>query len=313
MQQKIKNWILFVLYTLALLLIGFFIRSRIAPSPAARLSLADTTVQRSSDPIHTVTYSPGDLGGAWDGYIGMFQLDAVNLSIGGKSVPLDLALKARETTVEALIAQAFADARTGVCTRADWEDKGLSRFDFRYDNFDMTVTQDVCKTPTREKITVQDVAFYPAGTAAAQGIGQYLYDKDGSLIDRYAEDWGLTIQAAAVTSSAVILDITQKKGQQIGTIVADHYSLLGKDGTSQGPEKICTAEEFGPLLTLDAPITLNGKTQLTIDWSAAYGSLPAGEYTLALTFRDDFTQQDLHPLMEDYEDQTRLFVPFTVK
>ena len=313
MGHEIVKWLRVVLYSIVLLLLGFFIRGRCTSlSQVQHLSLVNSTIQKSTSPTSTTTYSPDLLGNAWDGYIKLIKIDQVNLSIDNTLVSLADALKSGKITVEELIAQAFTDARTGVCSRADWENKGLSRFDFRYKNFDMTITLDVYKTPLREKISVLALSFYPAGDATSHGVGQYIYDKNGNLIDRYSEDWGLDIQVTTVTPTTISLDITQLNGQQIGIIVVSHYCLLGKDANVQGPEKICTGEEFGQLSTLDAPITTNGKTKLDIDWSMVYGTLPSGEYTLTLSIQDEFSQEDVHPLMENYEENTRLFIPFIV-
>lgn len=309
---KKAQWLRVAIFLLVFFL-GFGIGSLLHRENRANVSLNASTIQAAHNSICSTIYPPEELSNAWNGTIELVGIDQVFLSVNGRKVVLIDAVKNGEVTPEELIAQAFIDARTGVCTRADWEDKGLSRFDFHYPAFDLAITMDVCKTAKREKISVLALTFYPAGKAASYGVARYIYDQAGQQIDRYAEDWGVEVQVSNVIPTSVSLTIKQKNGQETGTIVATHYSLLGENAALPGPEMICTGEEARRLSELETTIAPNDTTQLTIDWTALYGPLPAGEYTLALSIQDIFDSAVISPLTEDYEDHTRIFVPFAVQ
>lgn len=109
-------------------------------------------------------------------------------------------------------------------------------------------------------------------------------DADGIPLDPF----GVTLSVKDVTPTGLTLVCTQSGGSPSGTLqtaaafrldqnVYDHWlyldTILGKD------------EEY-VWDTVSYTIPRDGKTELVLDWSDLYGTLPAGSYRLAKGISD---------------------------
>ena len=227
----------------------------------------------------------------------------VMIALDGKLLALEDALKSGQITPEEIIAYAQLDARDNYCFEYATSKNGLTKLVYNYyDQFDLVVVYDVYETPDGKQHLIKQLYLCPYydGRRISFGYGD---------IDR--EDWGLTFEPAAVTSTGLTLRVTQKHGQQIGTLHIAEYALV--DQTTQLTLK---TEDTDPFTSLNGQpgyiIDANGVTDIKLDWSAVHGDLPSGTYTLVLHVFDEYDESQVHPLMKNFEDSQMHYVAFSV-
>ena len=76
-------------------------------------------------------------------------------------------------------------------------------------------------------------------------------------------------------------------------------------GDLDGAQEVCFVE-----LTPAQPLTMEGTTQVTLRWAQPQ---ERGDYLLRLSLHDNFTQQDIPPLSQDFHEYQTYYVEFQIK
>lgn len=302
--------IAFLLCVISIVL-GFFLGSR---GSAASLSLVNSTIQKAASANQLSSYAPTEFPGSGAAAVYLYGIDDVELQIGSRHFSLLSALSSGKLSSEDVVHQAFWDAAQGLCNRTEISRYGLSRYRFHYPNFELCITRDVFESATGGKYPIFSIAFYLPGEGVSSELEQYLYAEDGTMVDTRAEDWGLQFSVEEAGAKHILLNVVQKKGQQIGTLTVKRYHIYRTDGvhrTEQNP--VCTADEEEKLRQ-EYPISSNAQTDISLDWEKLYGSLPSGDYELHLMIEDVYDKtQPRSPLQQNYTDTQRYVVPFHVE
>lgn len=231
------------------------------------------------------------------------DLKDVHLETEAGPVPLETALANQQITVEEIFAFARLDARAGICREHYVTENGLTRFVYAYPEFDLYLTYDIFEAPDGSDHLINDVCLAQPNSDVSFF---YTDKKTGLPLDR--EEWGLRFVVEDTTPGGISLECTQAEGVQIGTLSIVDYYIYCTDSDTY----LDTLPDSGGIANPDIPIPSNAQTQIDIDWSQIYGSLPEGEYELVLAIRDVFDPAQVHPFMRDYADKQNYGIPFTV-
>lgn len=233
-------------------------------------------------------------------YIGV---NNVMITLGNEQIPLEDALTSGRITPEEIIAYAQLDANNGYCYEYPVSTNGLTKLVYNYyDQFDLVVFYDVYETPDGNQHLIKKLNFCPYydGRRISFGFGE---------LDR--ENWGLTIQPAEITPEGLTLTVTQFGGQQIGGLRIVEYAIISR--TEQETRRNSDGNIFVNLEDLpEYRIQMNGESSIQINWSADYGNLPAGDYTIWLNILDVYDESQVHPLMKNYQDLQGHYIDFPI-
>lgn len=259
------------------------------------------TVDNNAD---FTTVPKEELGGNFDEDITYYDVTDVMIEIGGENRKLENAIRDGDISVEEIFAYARLDAKEGICTENFESKNGLTKFTYRYPDFDLRLIYDVYETPDGKMHLIQDMGIYKS-----DAVTYTRYNDDaGNRIDR--EDWGIAFEVIESTPTSIMLNCTQSGGQQIGDLVTEYFFLY-------------FAEELAMVPTLDSveyqsqyqlPITIGNDTvsQITIDWEDTYGPLDSGSYSMQLNLMDIYEEADVHPLMKNYYDRQTYWIEFEI-
>lgn len=251
--------------------------------------------------------SSEELGGNYDG-ITYLDLDAVNITINGRDIPLEEAIREGLITVEKLIAQAKEDVRNKKCTLKYDTDLGASVFIYSYpDAYDLSVRYDVFECSDGKQYLISDFMITPPRRAMDISYGFTITDEKGNRIDLLYEDWGLEFTVAEASSTDITLNYTQYGGMANGDLSVQYFIL------DDAVENMSL--EIHDLKAYMNPIDLKKNTfcgELTLNWLEKYGELAPGEYTIYLYVYDTFNEAEAHPLMLNYRNGQLFPVTFTV-
>lgn len=306
---------------LSLLLLAFLLCGCAQESDA----LAAETVATVSKPeqrllIHVTqdeegfsSFSPEELGGNYDSEISYHGLRDVTIDLDGESWKLEEAIRDGRISVDEIIAYARMDVKNGYCTQSAKSKNGLTRLAYCYPEFKIFYVYDIYETPDGKSHLIKDFGLYLPG---ANPAFFYIDDETGERIDY--EDWGLTFEAVETSPTSITLSCTQSGGQQLGDLVLESYWLC-KPGTD--PDSGEYTEELIDPLVMDVtgetdpnlPIPGNAETTIPLDLSLLYGELPAGDYLIYLSVKDEYDKDAVHPLMKNFYDRQYYAVAFTVE
>lgn len=261
----------------------------------------------ANEDIGFTTIRADQLGGYLEEDLVYLNLTDVNVEIGEVLYPLEEAIRDGLIYVEEIFAYARIDARNGICMEKYESKNGLTHFTYRYPEFDLRLTYDVYETPDGKTHLINDIGIYKSGSTVSTA---YYDDETGERLD--LEDWGLTFDVVATTPTTLTVDCTQSGGQYIGELTTFYYDVYNTAEDYKYLPRIDGieyAKEINPPVTI-TPLT---STQFTIDWSKELGTLEPGSYSLALTICDNFDPAQVHPLMRNFHDQQRYWIPFTIE
>lgn len=230
-------------------------------------------------------------------------VENVTVDIQGSSVPLDEAVSGGMVSVEALLAAARQDAEAGVSFEFIRTKNGLTEYTYCYPDYNLVFCDDVLETPDGKSHLIRSLQVAAPGTPGT--VDTALTDPDSPYrypIDR--EEWGLDFQVLAADSGGVTLEITQSGGQQFGQLVLQRGGVYTA-GDLDGAQEVCFVE-----LTPAQPLTMEGTTQVTLRWAQPQ---ERGDYLLRLSLHDNFTQQDIPPLSQDFHEYQTYYVEFQIK
>ena len=253
-------------------------------------------------------FSLDETGGNFTQQVQYLNTDSVTVEIDGSIMKLEEALKDGYLTEEDIFYYARKDAKNGFCEQTVESNHGVSHFTFAYPEFNLRLIYDVFEAPDGEQHLISDMSIYiPYIDHIGYTLGAYTDFRDpetGVYLNR--EDWGLEFEVIEASSTGISLTCTQSGGQQIGALFIDGY----EPGSEMFIVERLDGNPYVGEYTLD--IQMEGSTEISIDWNDVYGELPGGEYQLNLHIFDKFTEDQVHPLMDDFHDWQVYTVPFTI-
>ena len=122
---------------------------------------------------------------------------------------------------------------------------------------------------------------------------------DGDLKARaQADSWGLVLAAEDVTETEMTLRFVQSGGEPSGELQTGSPYWLERE-TGDGWETVEPLLEDVAWDMMAYLISMDGETEMSVDWSALYGQLPAGSYRLGKSIMDfrgtgDYDQKDYY-------------------
>ena len=241
--------------------------------------------------------------------VGYSAIEDVSIELGGESILLEDALTEGKITVDEIITWARQDAGRGFCTEVAKSKNGLTELFYHYGNFSLRYMYDVFESPDAGQTLVTNFDIYSNGAPDYSFLP--IDEETGKRLDY--ENWGLTFEVLEANSSRITVKCTQSGGQQIGSFtVKDVWAYKITVSDAQDIESLNRLSEE-PATIQGTAVTMEGETELVVDFTELYGQLDAGEYVLCLDIQDQYNQEDVHPLMRNYHDRQTYQIPFTVE
>lgn len=293
-----------VLFCLLILtaLTFFFLGQYSCSAPVAETGQA-LLLQAEKDPDgSTQLFHPAELTDELTQNMYYVGLSRVTVTVDGHAMALEDALHQGTITFAQLAADAQLDARNGFCEESATSYNGVSYFVYRYPELSVGLVNDVYATPDGQQHLIRKLSVYAPDEDITPP--NHYYDSNWGLLD--LEDWGLTFSVEQVSATAITLRCTQSGGQQIGQLSVDWYSLRNEQGFL--PNLSGTAESP----SCEVALQMDGETQITLDWTEEYGSLPSGQYGLTLNIQDHYDPSQVHPLMQNFHDWQAYNLEFTI-
>ena len=119
-----------------------------------------------------------------------------------------------------------------------------------------------------------------------------------SVVSPAADDWGLILTAEGASPTGLTLRFTQSGGAPSGQLQTGSPYWLEREenGEWTAVEPLMEDVAWDMMAYL---ISMDGETEMAVDWTVLYGQLPAGSYRLGksvMDFRDtgDYDQKDYY-------------------
>ncbi len=245
--------------------------------------------------------------GDWDKitYLGISE---ATIAVDGANLKLDNAIREGRISVDQIVSRAKLDAKAGFCAELSESKNGLTRFTYRYPEYDLLYIYDVYETPDGEQNLISEF-----GICEPERTPSFLYmnDETGKPIDY--EDWGLDFEISEIRSDGITLNCAHYGGQQLGDLYVRFYNLYKKDAETHAEEFMePLIDEFRGESNLDILINREGETEIPVDFTHLHGELPAGDYVIYLMIDDVYNKEEVHPLMRNYYDNQFFGLPFTI-
>jgi len=246
------------------------------------------TARYEKGPEGYACFTSEELGGNLGDSLEYMSLTDVNITLEESVYPLEEAIKNGLISVEEIFAFARLDARNGFCNETHKTKNGLTHFTYHYEGIDLCLAYDVYETPSGQTHLINDIGVYHDGTRVYH---MYTDEKTGVRLDY--EDWGLNFTVSDISPTGATILCQQSGGQQIGELYIDSDWWL-----SEVEEKSPTAEDQP---SPEIPLTMEGESTFSLDWTEKYGALRSGIYELVLCIYDHFEESQVHPLMKDFQ------------
>lgn len=251
----------------------------------------------------TSHFSSHELNGAISHGLSYAGVQNVSIRIQDVDIPLEEAIRNGTITLSQILDKARQDSKSGLCEEITISKLGLTTFNFRYNNYNIQIIQDVFETPDGSNPLINYLRI-TSTMYASNAITGFLNEDGTKLLDM--EDWGLTFEAASISNTDLTLTCDQANGQQLGTLHVVSYYITDENGTIL-PSDNQTAVNFSQ------EMTMGGKSALNLDWTEYYGEIPAGTYSLYLIIDDKYDSSKIHPLLRNYYDtqiyEIKIIVP----
>ena len=314
LQSTIKRTLLIVLFGVVFLLSGCATANAANESaPAsAETSAQNLCIEVTIGNVSDYTAIPLELPGENCTEIVYQGITDAAISIDGISRKLEDAIAENHISISQIIAAARMDAANGFCKEIAKSHNSLTKFVYQYPEYDLVYIHDVYETPISQhlisefSVCARGVQHFPADYR-----NTYWNEKSGKPIDY--EHWGLSFSVTEANSTGITIACVQSKGQQIGNLVADFFSVAKRDVDDSGNSFDISIEKISSETTPSLFINMNDSTEISIDLSSMYGELPSGNYALYFLIRDDYSEDMVHPLMRNYYDQQFFGIPFTIE
>lgn len=271
--------------------------------------ISDTVSERNLRLAATPTdrtwsrFSCTDLNGNFSEGVVYYNVSNVTIEICGENLKLEDALRDGLISDAEIFFYARQDAAEGYCQEVCESVYGLTNFTYFYPELDLRIIYDVLECPDGQQRLISDMTIYPPGTDMA-AYYNFLDEENGFYI---VEDWGVSFEVEDVSPTGIRLLCTHSEGQQIGQIYLLNYLLSNENDTLSRVDGSNVRQDFEAIA-----LTMNGTTEITIDWSEYYGDLPSGDYQLLLDLEDVYDESNIHPLMTNYYDLMNFLVEFSI-
>lgn len=229
-------------------------------------------------------------------------LDVANvfITINDEKVLLTDAIRNGDITLEELAAQAQIDSRNGKCKENYTSELGLTRFIYRYDEFELMLVHDVFESPNGEQTLITDFHIY--SPEAHKRLTYYLEDEDGNSLKR--EDWGLHFTVTDTQETTITLLCSQTGGQHVGELQVTSVNIITPEN---GYWKDISNSTDIPLT-----ISLEATSELSFNLSSYFNSFPRGDYVIELCIEDIYNINEIHPLQKNFTDKQLYQVEFSI-
>lgn len=270
-------------------------------SKAAESSDSRLDIQVVADAESHVNIPVEDLGGNFDNGICYSGIKNVTIRLDGKELTLENAIRDGQITPEEMFAYARLDARNGQCKESYHSKNGLAYFLYQYPEYEIRFAYDVYETPDGQQHLISSMNLYAPDTAGNGSDISYLPEGSNAAeaIDR--EDWGLSFVVDDVSANSCTVKCTQAGGQQLGRLETFAYMIFVEDG-----DILLHVRDSKQELTMD------GETELVLDWENTKTSLVPGKYVLRLYITDNYDPALVTPMIRKFHDRQSYFIPFTI-
>lgn len=265
------------------------------------------SISLSTDPMlsSVTTFNSEELGDNFTEGLTYWYVTNVSIGIEGNSIKLETALREGLITENDILYYARLDAANGICREICESTHGLTNFTYFYPEYSLRIIYDILETPDGQQYLISDMSIYPPDDAPSA----YFVFFDSETSTRYdIEDWGVEFKVDSSSPTGITIICSQSEGQQIGFLNIISYSLSNAEDIVDRTDGV---ESENPRYE-DGIIQMNGTTNIEINWSEYYGELPSGTYTLALYVKDEYSKDQIHPLMVDYYDFWCYEVEFSI-
>lgn len=233
----------------------------------------------------------------------------VTIGIGDNVIPLEEAISMEYISTEIMIAYARMDAKEGFCEEISESNNGLTRFIYRYPEVDLVYIYDIYETPNQKQYLISELAICAPGRSPSF---LYIDEETGEPIDY--EDWGICFEVLEINQAGLMIKCTQNGGQQIGKLIVEYYELY-RINTEDGQEEYVDrlTDDFFGESNINCIVDMGGTTDIFIDFLQQYGEIPSGDYYVYLTVKDEYSENDVLPLMKNYYDEQRFRIQIRIE
>lgn len=236
--------------------------------------------------------------------ISYLDIAEISITIDGKTILLEDAIRNGFVTVEKLIAQAQEDVRNKICVLKYDTTLGASEFVYSYKNqYDLMVRYDIFECSDGKQYLLKDFIITPYGKSKNVNLGFTYIGKDGNEISLKYEDWGLTFTDTIASPSGILVNYSQQGGMAVGDLSVKWFHIYNAQGMM---------DENLELPLEPIPIRKNAADSFSLTWESVLGTLPSGEYTLLLYVYDTFDETKIHPLIQKYCYGQYYTIPFSI-
>lgn len=318
-QNTVKRILIIAIIVSTSSLIGFSLGKR-SGSVALTHSVTDDPVTAEStlpnlqlhvtaDKNAGLTTIPAEQLGGNNCQISYLGISNVTIDLKGKAWNLEDAIREGYTSIDQMISCARLDASVGFCKEIPKSKNGLTKFTYRYPEFDLLYINDLYETPDGEQHLISEFGICESGRTLSF---LYMNDETGKPIDY--EDWGLNFAVSEVHPTGITIKCTQSGGQQVGNLMVRNYILYKKNRDTDAEEFMePLVDEFQGESNLNIAVKRESTTEISIDFSHLYGELSAGSYVLYLVVDDQYNRDELHPFMRKFHDEQLCGVAFAIK
>lgn len=238
------------------------------------------------------------------------NLSEVNITLSGKTEPLEDAIRTGKITGAEIFAYARMDAEAGYCKEGYTSEQGLTRFVYTYPEYALEMVYDIFEGSEGKNVLINEITVADSTQSLFDSDSFYVDESSrwGYFLDR--EDWGLEFTVKAVTPESLTVTYTQKQAQELDELTCEDYIMFAEVEGAR--------DEFVTQTGRDAPgfpiaITSDGSGEITFDWSKMAGKLNPGTYYVRIGIRDNYDPEKVPANVTKRYSKQSYCVEFTVE
>lgn len=238
------------------------------------------------------------------------NLSEVNITLSGKTEPLEDAIRTGKITGAEIFAYARMDAEAGYCKEGYTSEQGLTRFVYTYPEYALEMVYDIFEGSEGKNVLINEITVADSTQSLFDSDSFYVDESSrwGYFLDR--EDWGLEFTVKTVTPESLTVTYTQKQAQELDELTCEDYIMFAEVEGAR--------DEFVTQTGRDAPgfpiaITSDGSGEITFDWSKMAGKLNPGTYYVRIGIRDNYDPEKVPANVTKRYSKQSYCVEFTVE
>lgn len=224
-------------------------------------------------------------------------VENVVVSLDGKQLPLEDAIRQGLLDPETLRYFCSRDAKNGFCVQSQISYHGLNNETFHYPDYSLLLVEDLLEASDGEQYPVTYLAVYNH-LGETSVISDFVDPATGLSVTR--EDWGVHFSVEKEADDLKVT-CTQKAGMAAGTLKIVDCMILDAE---KNPIQISSADSILLDLGDGYSLKMNDTTEIRIPLA---GELPEEGCYLSLGIQDVFS--DNHPLIKKYHAYQRYEIP----